>query len=170
MLREALSRGAARAVFVESDPSSIDAIRRNLDATGLAGNAEVVQRRVVQQDSFYLSGQPAPAFLLTALGQTQGNKTYDFEHYFFRQNSAQYVLALGYATSAFTTPTAAVYSAETAIPLASTAAREVATGGLSAWPNPVGRSQSLSFSLANAAPGQPLRLTLRDITGRAARQ
>ena len=44
---EALSRGAVRAVFVESDQAAIDAIRRNLDATGLTANAEVVRRRAV---------------------------------------------------------------------------------------------------------------------------
>jgi 16S rRNA (guanine966-N2)-methyltransferase len=34
---EALSRGAARAVFVESDPDAVRAIERNLDKLGLTG-------------------------------------------------------------------------------------------------------------------------------------
>jgi 16S rRNA (guanine966-N2)-methyltransferase len=38
---EALSRGAARAVFVEKNRRAIDVIRRNLAATGLAEAAEV---------------------------------------------------------------------------------------------------------------------------------
>jgi 16S rRNA (guanine966-N2)-methyltransferase len=41
---EALSRGAAEAVFVERDPRAVAAIRRNLDALGLADT-------VVRQDA-----------------------------------------------------------------------------------------------------------------------
>lgn len=40
---EALSRGAERAVFVERDRSALDAIERNLQATGLRGQARVVR-------------------------------------------------------------------------------------------------------------------------------
>jgi len=44
---EALSRGAAEAVFVESDQAAIRAIERNLEATGLAGpSATVANQRV----------------------------------------------------------------------------------------------------------------------------
>ncbi len=39
---EALSRGAASAVFVERDPSVADVLRRNLEATGLADAADVM--------------------------------------------------------------------------------------------------------------------------------
>ena len=41
---EALSRGAAEAVFVERDARAVAAIRRNLSAAGLDGSAIVVQR------------------------------------------------------------------------------------------------------------------------------
>lgn len=44
---EALSRGAERAVFVERDQGAIDAIRRNLAVTGLAGPAALVIRSQV---------------------------------------------------------------------------------------------------------------------------
>ncbi|RZK22521.1 MAG: T9SS type A sorting domain-containing protein [Hymenobacter sp.] len=128
----------------------------------------LMQRRVAQQDSFYLNNQPAPAILLAALGQTQGNVSYDFQQSFYRQNASQDVLSFGYSNSSFSTLTAARYSAETAIPLAATAAREVATGGLTAWPNPAGCGQAVRFALAAVAPGQALRLTLRDATGRVA--
>ena len=43
---EALSRGAAKAIFVERDARAVDAIRRNLDATGLQGPAIVVRAPV----------------------------------------------------------------------------------------------------------------------------
>ncbi|MDO7854027.1 hypothetical protein [Hymenobacter convexus] len=126
----------------------------------------LVQRRYIEQDSFYLSGQPAPAVLLSALGQTQGSISRSFTQYFYRQNSAQYMLGLSYPDASFGTPTAAAYSAETNLALAATAPREVAAGGLTAWPNPVARGQAPHFSLANVAAGQLLRLTLRDATGR----
>ncbi|MGH2629097.1 MAG: RsmD family RNA methyltransferase [Actinomycetota bacterium] len=38
---EALSRGAAAAVFVDKAPSAVAAVKRNLDATGLGARAEV---------------------------------------------------------------------------------------------------------------------------------
>lgn len=40
---EALSRGAARVVFVERDPEAVRVIRANLDRTHLAGSAAVVE-------------------------------------------------------------------------------------------------------------------------------
>ena len=43
---EALSRGAARADFVESDRRALDCIRENLERAGLAASARVVERDV----------------------------------------------------------------------------------------------------------------------------
>lgn len=42
---EALSRGAASAVFVDEDAGAVAAVRQNLAATGLAARAEVVRQR-----------------------------------------------------------------------------------------------------------------------------
>ena len=39
---EALSRGASRAVFVDQSRASLQVVRKNLQTTGLGGNAEVV--------------------------------------------------------------------------------------------------------------------------------
>lgn len=139
-------------------------------AGSAAGSAPIqvllMQRRIIEQDSFYLNGQPAPALVLAGLGQTQGGFTYGFAHYFYRQNAAQDVLSFTYTNSTFSTLAGARYSAETAIPLNAAAAREVAAGGLTAWPNPAPRGQALRFELATVAPAQPLRLTLRDALGR----
>ena len=41
---EALSRGAASATFVDHDPAALDAVRTNLAAVGLAGEAATVLR------------------------------------------------------------------------------------------------------------------------------
>ncbi|MET0851880.1 MAG: 16S rRNA (guanine(966)-N(2))-methyltransferase RsmD [Candidatus Rokuibacteriota bacterium] len=40
---EALSRGAPHAVFVETDPAALRALRDNVDALGLAGRARVLR-------------------------------------------------------------------------------------------------------------------------------
>jgi len=45
---EALSRGAASAVFVDTSPAAVAAIRANLVATGLVGRAEVVRADVLR--------------------------------------------------------------------------------------------------------------------------
>jgi 16S rRNA (guanine966-N2)-methyltransferase len=56
---EALSRGAAEAVLVESDRAALDVLRRNVAAVGLPG-ATVVARAVVG----YLATPPAAPFRL----------------------------------------------------------------------------------------------------------
>ena len=53
---EALSRGAAEAVFVERDARAVAAIRRNLSATGLEASSTVVQRDVTA----FLAGRSQP--------------------------------------------------------------------------------------------------------------
>ena len=55
---EALSRGAASAVFVDDDRRAVESIRANLEATGLAGGT-VVQRDVLA----WLGAGPPPADL-----------------------------------------------------------------------------------------------------------
>ena len=53
---EALSRGAARAVFVDRDRNAVAAIRRNLETTGLAGDGAIVHR---QSDTAWLAAVAA---------------------------------------------------------------------------------------------------------------
>ena len=55
---EALSRGASRAVFVESNRRALTTLRRNLQATGLGASAVVAQRDVFQ----YLDQPPCRSF------------------------------------------------------------------------------------------------------------
>lgn len=55
---EALSRGAAEAVFVENDPAALRTIRANLDLTGFAGVAQVVPADVFR----YLERPPVEGF------------------------------------------------------------------------------------------------------------
>ncbi len=137
------------------------------NSSGSAPIPVLLERRsFVEQDSFYLNGQPAPAQLLTALGQTQGTTSSTYRQRFFRQNAAQPVLTIAYADNRYATPTGAAYSAEQSIPLGTQAARTVTGGGLLAWPNPAVAGQPLQFALAASAPGQPLRICLRDGTGR----
>ncbi|MGD2041033.1 MAG: RsmD family RNA methyltransferase, partial [Anaerolineae bacterium] len=53
---EALSRGAARAVFVEKNPKAIATIRTNLQRTRLKPKAQIVQADVFG----FLAGEPEP--------------------------------------------------------------------------------------------------------------
>ena len=55
---EALSRGAARATFVERGAEALKAIRRNLETTGFAGRSEVVAANVIA----YLDSRPRGPF------------------------------------------------------------------------------------------------------------
>ena len=55
---EALSRGAARATFVERGGEAVKALRRNLAATGFRERSEVVVANVIG----YLDGQPRGPF------------------------------------------------------------------------------------------------------------
>jgi 16S rRNA (guanine966-N2)-methyltransferase len=59
---EALSRGAASAVFVDADARAVAAIKENLRATGLAERARVVQADALK----YLAGGPASVDLAFA--------------------------------------------------------------------------------------------------------
>jgi 16S rRNA (guanine(966)-N(2))-methyltransferase RsmD len=64
---EALSRGAASAVFVDSAPAAIRTVRENLRATGLEGRATVFQR-----DAFaFLSDRPLMSFEYVYLAPPQ---------------------------------------------------------------------------------------------------
>jgi 16S rRNA (guanine966-N2)-methyltransferase len=55
---EALSRGAARATFVERGAEALKAIRRNLETTGFADRSEVVAANVIA----YLDARPRGPF------------------------------------------------------------------------------------------------------------
>jgi len=57
---EALSRGAARAVFIERTRQAVTVIRENLAALGIANRAEVLSGRVLQ----YLPQRPADIVFL----------------------------------------------------------------------------------------------------------
>lgn len=58
---EALSRGARRAVFVDRDRRALDAVRRNLDATGLDSLAQVVAGDAL---SWIADAEPADLVIL----------------------------------------------------------------------------------------------------------
>ena len=61
---EALSRGAASAVFVEADRLALETLRANLESTGFAGAPGA---KLMRGDALaYLAGNPAPADLVLA--------------------------------------------------------------------------------------------------------
>lgn len=122
-----------------------------------------VRERVVQQDSMYLNGSPAPAALLAALGLKQGQMRVYYSDMFFRNNSAQPVLDLYYDSRLFGVPVAADYSTESTL-LASRLA--AAAAGLAFVPNP-SSAHAPATLLALDGRHEALRLTVRDVLGRA---
>lgn len=66
---EALSRGAARAVFVERDRAALAALRANLEALGLGPD----RAKVVVGDALTIGGEPADVALL--------DPPYDFDRW-----------------------------------------------------------------------------------------
>ncbi|GAB3588614.1 T9SS type A sorting domain-containing protein [Hymenobacter daeguensis] len=121
-----------------------------------------VRERIVQQDSMYLNGAPAPALLLAALGLTQGQTRTYFTDLFFRSGSAQPVLDLYYNSRLFGTPNAADYSTESTL-LASRLS--AAAAGLAIVPNP-GSTATATVLMALDGRHEALRLTVRDVLGR----
>jgi hypothetical protein len=121
--------------------------------------------RIVEVDSFYLAGQPAPAALLGALGVQQG-ATFgvNFDN-FYRANSGQAVLEFDYTNATFQTLSFVYYSREANLPLTARTALATELGGLRAYPNPVGHGP-LTLAAGNGRR-EPLRLTVRDVLGRA---
>jgi hypothetical protein len=95
---------------------------------------------------------------------TQGAITRYYQDDFRRKNSIQPVLSLYYATDQFGTPYTASYSTESTL-LAVHNALATELGGLSAYPNPIAQGP-LTLWAGNGSR-QPLRLTVRDVLGRA---
>ena len=131
--------------------------------TGGSVPIPVLLRRsyTIQQDSFFVNGQPAPALLLTALGLTQGNTVTRVDDVFLRASSPQAVVYVAYTQPNRTQATITV-SAETTIPLGRPAL--VAEAPAELWPNPAAAGQSVRV----AVPGftQPTSARLLDALGR----
>ena len=78
---EALSRGAAGCVFVDKNPATVEVIRRNLQNTGLARNAQVLcldagaylSRRGEPADIAFLDPPYQAGLLLPALDQVSAH-------------------------------------------------------------------------------------------------
>jgi hypothetical protein len=121
-----------------------------------------VRERIVQQDSLYLNGAPAPALLLAALGLTQGQTRTYYTDLFFRNGSGQPVLDLYYNSRQFGVPAAADYSTESTL-LASRLS--AAAGGLAFVPNPSTPNAPVMLAALDGRH-EALRLTVRDMLGR----
>ncbi|MBO2009233.1 T9SS type A sorting domain-containing protein [Hymenobacter negativus] len=156
--------------------SSVDSVAgwgtvRIPTATGTASApypALLLRRRVVEVDSFYLGTAPAPALLLAALNLQQGATTYNISDDFYRANSSQPLLSLGYPTSARVAPNAVYYSRETTVVAGTQPELAAQVGGLVAYPNP-GNGRTLTLGAGNGSR-QAVQLTVRDLVGRTCAQ
>ncbi|MDB5268608.1 MAG: hypothetical protein JWP58_1648 [Hymenobacter sp.] len=135
--------------------------------TGASAPIPVLMRRhrLVEVDSFYLGGQPAPAALLQVLGVQQGAVSGEYSDSFYRAGSSQSLISFGYTSATYQTLQGAAYSREASVVTASRAALAAELGGLSAYPNPLAQGP-LTLWAGNGSR-QPLRLTVRDGLGRA---
>lgn len=123
----------------------------------------LVRSRVVEVDSFYLSGQPAPALLLGVLGVTQGGVSRSYYDTFYRVGSSQPLLGLTYSTATYQTIASAYYSREATL-LAARPSLAAAVGGLAAYPNPLVQGPLL-LAAGNGSQAA-VTLTVRDGLGR----
>lgn len=78
----------------------------------LAYDVLMVKRAVVQTDSFYLAGAPAPAPLLSAFGVTQGQVTVTNRYMFWRENARYALMMINFGSSNFTTPSGIFYDGD----------------------------------------------------------
>jgi hypothetical protein len=123
----------------------------------------LLRRRMVEVDSFYLAGQPAPALLLTALGLQQGAAIRNYSDAFYRANSSQAMAQFYYTAANYQTLQSVSYSREASL-LATKPSLAAAVGGLSAFPNPLAGSP-LTIAAGNGSR-QAVSLTVRDVLGR----
>ena len=123
----------------------------------------LVRTRVVEVDSFYLAGQPAPDLLLGFLGVTQGAASRSYYDNFYRAGSSQPMLGLNYTSATYQTLQSAVYSREASL-LGTRPSLAAAVGGLSAYPNPLAQGP-LMLAAGNGSQAA-VTLTVRDVLGR----
>jgi hypothetical protein len=71
----------------------------------------LVKRNTVQVDSFYMSGTPAPALLLSAFGVSQGQSTTSNRYLFWRENARYPLMMINFGSNNFTTPSSIFFDA-----------------------------------------------------------
>ena len=128
-----------------------------------ASQVLLVRSRVVEVDSFYLAGQPAPALLLGFLGVQQGTVTRSYYDNFYRAGSSQPVLSFDYTSATYQTLQGVAYSGEASL-LATRPSLATTVGGLSAYPNPLAQGP-LTLVAGNGSQAL-VTLTVRDVLGR----
>ncbi len=116
---------------------------------------------IIEQDSFYVAGQPAPPALLAALGLTQGASSRTVFDSFLRESSPQPVAQVSYLNAARTQGEIYV-SAEANLPLRAPALLTEAEAAL--WPNPVIAGEAVRVDINGLTQRVPA--TLHDGLGR----
>lgn len=75
----------------------------------LAYDVLLLQRKVVEKDSFYLAGNPAPQSVLGAFGISQGQTTLSNRFIFWRENANYPLLMVNFGSNNFTEPLGVFY-------------------------------------------------------------
>lgn len=95
----------------------------------------MVKRSVVQVDSFYMSGAPAPQALLTAFGVTQGQSTITNRYLFWRQNAYYPLMLVNFGSNNYTSAAGVYYDATAVFDPSGIEENEINTS-ISVFPNP----------------------------------
>lgn len=72
----------------------------------------MVQETHIQIDSFYLGGAPANPLILASFGLKQGDTTYTYFTYFYRDYSMLPMMTISYEDEKFSKPIAAIYTTD----------------------------------------------------------
>jgi hypothetical protein len=107
-------------------------------------NVLLVKRITVEVDSFLLNGAAAPQMLLDAFQITQGQRTEQGRHLFYRANSKIYLFSITYEDQTFTNPVTAYFD-RTAAMLTSVEETPGAAPRAAVYPNP---SNDGSFNIS----------------------
>ncbi|MEY4926054.1 MAG: hypothetical protein RI894_490 [Bacteroidota bacterium] len=120
----------------------------------------LVNRYSTTADSFYLSGQLAPAALLQAFGLVQNQKTYNTRRVFYRAGELYPAIQILYGSNNFTNQTGFTANQNGQLAVA-TEQIEAKTTLLEVFPNP---ATAQEFHI-KPSKQEPMNLTITNITG-----
>jgi hypothetical protein len=136
-----------------------------LTGPSLAYDVLMFKRMVLQTDSFYMNGSPAPPALLMGFGVTQGQSKVDNRYMFWRENARYPLLMVNFGTDNFTTASS-IYFDGTAVadPISVLEINQMTDQSL--YPNPA--SYVIYLNLIYSS-NEKLTLNIYNITGKLVR-
>lgn len=133
-----------------------------LTGPSLAYDVLMFKRMVLQTDSFYMNGSPAPPALLMGFGVTQGQSKVDNRYMFWRENARYPLLMVNFGTDNFTTASS-IYFDGTAVadPISVLEINQMTDQSF--YPNPASYIIYLNLKYSS---NEKLTLNIYNITGK----